>query len=287
MAAPNADFHVRTSATSSYHYSNIPEKDTIAMKYIELQTRNGVAWIFFNRPEKLNAVNSEVMLELESALIDCEEDKRIRAVILTGNEKAFVAGADVGAMAEGAPGDAFQLTQLTHRVQNRLAALPKPTIAAVAGFALGAGCEIALCCDFRIAADNAVFGLPEISLAIIPGGGGTQRLPRLINPAKAARMILLGEKVMATEAKELGLVEEVVEGAQLVETASSLAARLTQLPILAVQAAKKAIQNGLELSLKDGLRLEQELFCQLFETDDQKEGMKAFLQKRKPVFTCQ
>ncbi len=208
-----------------------------------------------------------------------------RVVILTGNEKAYVAGTDLGAMAEGGPGDAFQLTQLTHRVQNRLAALPKPTIAAVAGFALGAGCEIALCCDFRIAADNAVFGLPEMSLAIIPGGGDTQRLPRLINPAKAARMILLGEKVMATEAKELGLVEVVVAGIQLVETEESLASRLTQMPVLAVQAAKKALQKGLDLSLQDGLQLEQELFCQLFETDDQKEGKMAFLQKRKPVFT--
>ncbi|MGB3222846.1 MAG: enoyl-CoA hydratase-related protein [Desulforhopalus sp.] len=254
---------------------------------IRKQTSKGVAWIFFNRPEKFNAVNSEVLRELEEALIICEDDDQIRAVILTGNEKAFVAGADVSVMAGMDFAEALQLTTLTHRVQERLATLSKPTIAAIAGFALGAGCEIALCCDFRIAADNAVFGLPEISLAIIPGGGGTQRLPRLINPAKAARMILLGERVKAAEARELGLVEEVVEGDQLVEMAGSLGGRLVKMPALAVRAAKRAIQEGLNLSLRDGLILEQELFCRLFETKDQKEGMAAFLEKRKPLFTGQ
>lgn len=254
-------------------------------KYIKKEINENLAWIRFDRPEKLNAVNSEVLEELEAALIDCENDEKVRVVLLTGNEKAFVAGADVGAMANQGIGDAFQLTDLTHRVQERLADFPRPTIAAISGFAFGAGCEIALCCDFRVAADNTVLGLPEITLGIIPGGGGTQRLPRLINPSRAARMILLGERIKAPEALSIGLVDTVVETQALAEEAATLANRLAKMPAMAVRAAKTAMRKGLNVSLKDGLRIEQDLFCMLFGTADQKEGMAAFIEKRKPAFS--
>jgi enoyl-CoA hydratase len=256
----------------------------MTLKYIQQDVKEGVAWIRFNRPEKLNAVNADVLKELETALMACENDEKIRVVVLTGNEKAFVAGADVGAMADKGIADAYRLTDLTLQVQERLADLPKPTIAAIAGFALGAGCEIALCCDFRIAADNAVLGLPEITLGIIPGGGGTQRLPRLVNPSVAARMILLGELVKAPQAAQIGLVNTVVETAKLAEEAGALAQRLAKMPAMAVRAAKTAMHKGLNVSLKDGLQIEQDLFCLLFGTQDQKEGMAAFLEKRKPAF---
>ena len=255
------------------------------LKYIQHDAADGVAWIRFDRPKKLNAVNAEVLGELETALVACENDAKTRAVVLAGSEKAFVAGADVGAMADNSITDAYGLTDLTRRVQERLADLPKPTLAAISGFALGAGCEIALCCDFRIAADNAVLGLPEITLGIIPGGGGTQRLPRLIHPAVAARMILLGETVKADEALRIGLVDAVVEPARLTEQAQSLATRLAKMPAMAVRAAKTAMRKGLNVSLKDGLQIEQDLFCMLFGTRDQKEGMAAFMEKRKPVYT--
>ncbi len=158
------------------------------LKYINLKIEDGAGRIQFNRPQKLNAVNPDVLKELETAVALCEEDDAVRVVVLTGDEKAFVAGADIENMARGDINLAYDLTDLTMRVQERLADLPKPTIAAIAGYALGGGCELALCCDFRIAAENAVLGLPEITLGIIPGGGGTQRLPRLVNPAAAARI---------------------------------------------------------------------------------------------------
>ena len=147
------------------------------LKYINFKTQDGISWVQFNRPEKLNAVNPDVLRDLETTLVCCEEDASIRVVVLKGNDKAFVAGADIKNMAKGDIKFAYELTDLTRRVQERLADLPKPTIAAISGFAVGAGCEIALCCDFRIAADNAILGQPEITLGIIPGGGGTQRLP--------------------------------------------------------------------------------------------------------------
>ena len=253
--------------------------------YIKYETKDGIAWIRFNRPSKLNAINTDVLKELEAAVIEAESDPQVKVVVLTGSEKAFVAGADVGDMVDKNIAGAYQLTDLTLQVQERLADLPKPTIAAISGFALGGGCEIALCCDFRIAADNALIGLPEITLGIIPGGGGTQRLPRLINPSTAARMILLGELVKAPEALRIGLVDTVVEPAEFDQSVESFANRLAKMPVMAVRAAKTAMRKGLNVSLKDGLQIEQDLFCMLFGTRDQKEGMTAFLNKRKPEFS--
>ena len=257
------------------------------LKYIKQTNLDGVSWIQFNRPEKMNAVNPDVLRELESAIIDCEENEQVRCVVLKGNEKAFVAGADIDNMAKASIGDAYRLTDLTMRVQERLADLPKPTVAAISGYALGAGCEIALCCDFRIAADNAVLGLPEITLGIIPGGGGTQRLTRLIKSGAAARMILLGETVKSSEALSIGLVDKVVALSELEDEAKRLCSKLARMPGLAVRAAKAAMRRGLNTSLKEGLQIEQSLFCMLFGTQDQKEGMAAFIEKRKPVFKGQ
>jgi len=179
---------------------------------------------------------------------------------------------------------AYELTDLTMRVQERLADLPKPTIAAISGYALGGGCEIALCCDFRIAADNAVLGQPEITLGIIPGGGGTQRLPRLVGLGPATEIVFTGEMIKANKAEQIGLVSKVVPLDQLETEVKSLALKLIKRPALALRAAKTAIRKGLNASLKEGLQIEQDLFCMLFGTEDQKEGMAAFLDKRKPVF---
>ena len=170
------------------------------------------------------------------------------------------------------------------RVQGRLADLPKPTIAAVSGYALGGGCEVSLCCDFRIVADNAVFGLPEITLGIIPGGGGTQRLPRLVGPGVAAELLFLGEMIKADRAQQIGLVNRVVPLDDLENEVKIFAAKLMERPAMALRAAKTAMRKGMSASLGEGLQIEQDLFCMLFGTEDQKEGMAAFIEKRKPVF---
>jgi enoyl-CoA hydratase len=240
------------------------------LQYILFTMEDGIGRIQFNRPAKLNAVNSDVLMDLEKALDQCLE--------------AFVAGADVKDMSTGDIRFAYSLTDLTLRVQEKLADLPKPTIAAISGYALGAGCELALCCDFRIASDNAVLGLPEISLGIIPGGGGTQRLPRLVGLSAAAEMILLGKTVKADRAENLSLVNKVVPLDDLERESRELANTLIKMPAVALRAAKTAMRKGLGLSLKDGLQMEQDLFCMLFGTQDQKEGMAAFMEKRKPVF---
>jgi enoyl-CoA hydratase len=204
--------------------------------------------------------------------------------LLRGSKKAFIAGAAIEHMAKGDSNLAYEVTEHTMRVQNRLAGLGKPTIAAVSGYALGAGCEVALCCDFRIAAENAVFGLPEIGLGIIPGGGGTQRLPRLVGLGPATELILLGEMIGADKAETIGLINKVLPIEQLEAEAEALAFRLVEKPAMALRAAKTAIHVGLNVGLQDGLHMEQDAFCMLFGTQDQKEGMAAFLEKRKPHF---
>jgi enoyl-CoA hydratase/carnithine racemase len=204
--------------------------------------------------------------------------------VLIGDKKAFVSGGDIDHMAKADIAVAYDLTDLTTRVQERLADLPKPTIAAISGYALGGGLEMSLCCDFRIATDTAVLGLPEITLGIIPGGGGTQRLPRLVGLGPAYRLILLGERIGSQEAASLGLVDKIVHSDHLEDEARALASKLLEQPPLALRAAKTAIRKGMNSSLKDGLQMEQDLFCMLFATQDQKEGMSAFLEKRKPDF---
>ena len=254
------------------------------LKYINFEIRDDIGWVQINRPEKLNALNPDVFRDLEAIVTCCEEDDNIRVVILTGNEKAFAAGADIEHMAKRDIRGAYELTDQNMRVFERLADLPKPTIAAISGYALGAGCEAALCCDFRIAAENAVMGLPEITLGIIPGAGGTQRLPRLVGIGPAAELIFTGEMIKANKAEQIGLVSKVVPMDQLKTEVKSLAFKLLERPALALRAAKTALRKGLNGSLKDGLQIEQDLFCMLFGTYDQKEGMSAFIEKRKPNF---
>jgi len=262
----------------------ISKRSSMDPRYINFKKQDGIGWIQFNRPEKLNALNPDVLKDLEKAVAACEEDDAIRVVVLHGNEKAFVAGADIEDMAKGDIKSAFELTDLIMRVQERIADLPKPTIAAVSGYALGGGCEVALCCDFRIAAENAVLGFPEITLGIIPGGGGTQRMPRLVGLGPATELIFSGEMIKANRAESIGLVNKVVPLERLEAEAEALAFKLMEKPAMALRAAKTAMRKGINTSLKEGLHIEQDLFCMLFGTEDQKEGMAAFLKKRKPHF---
>ena len=254
------------------------------LKYILFHVEDGIGWVQFNRPEKLNAINTDLLMDLEKVVDHCEKNDAVRVVALKGNEKAFIAGADIGQMATGDIAFAYGMTDLTMRVQGRLADLPKPTIAAVSGYALGGGCEVSLCCDFRIVADNAVFGLPEITLGIIPGGGGTQRLPRLVGPGVAAELLFLGEMIKAERAQQIGLVNRVVPLDDLEKEVKIFADKLMGRPTMGLRAAKTALRKGLSASLGEGLQIEQDLFCMLFGTEDQKEGMAAFIEKRKPVF---
>lgn len=254
------------------------------LKYIMFNIQDGIGWIQFNRPDKLNALNPDVLKDMESVLTECGTNDAIRVVALKGHDKAFIAGADIKHMAEGDIPLAYALSDQTMRVQERLADLNKPTIAAISGYALGGGCEIALCCDFRIAADNAVLGFPEITLGIIPGGGGTQRLPRLVGLGPATELIFLGEMVKADRAERIGLVNKVVPLDQLETEVKALASKLMERPIWGIRAAKTAIRKGFNASLKEGLTIEQDLFCMLFGTKDKNEGMVAFLEKRKPNF---
>lgn len=246
--------------------------------------RDNIAWIRFNRPDKLNAMNAQLLRELEKAIIECEENDDVRAIILTGSEKAFMAGADIGPLAKGDVSTGYGVAESTMKVQERLADLPKPTIAAISGYALGGGLEIALCCDFRLAAEGAVFGLPEITLGIIPGGGGTQRLPRLVGLGPATEMLMLGITIKADRALSIGLVKEIVALDQLEAKAEELAKQLAKIPACAMRACKTAMRAGLNTGLKEGLNIEKIAFSMLFGTFDQKEGMAAFMEKRKPKF---
>jgi enoyl-CoA hydratase len=251
---------------------------------VKLKVGNGIGWITINRPEKLNALNDAVLKDLETALDRCKDDPEVEVLVIKGHPKAFIAGADIKQMSEGGTPIAIKVSDQTMVVQEKLAGFNKPTIAAIAGYALGGGCELALCCDFRIAADNAKLGLPEINLGIIPGGGGTQRLPRLIGLGPAIEMILLGEVIDAGKAEQLGLVNNVTPAKNLENEVMALASKLMTKPPWALRAAKTAIHAGMDCGLKEGLKMEQALFAMLFGTEDKDEGMRAFLEKRDAKF---
>lgn len=255
------------------------------LKTILYHKEAGIAWAQLNRPKKLNALNSEVFADIGQVVDDVAADDAVRVLVITGNEKAFAAGADIEQMSTTGIADSFKFTDAGIQITEGLADLGKPTIAAISGYALGGGLELALCCDFRIAADTAVIGLPEITLGIIPGGGGTQRLPRLINYAIAAEMVMLGGMMKADRAHQLGILNRVVTQDLLKEEVVKFAGQLMERAPIALRAAKTALRKGLNVSLKDGLCIEQDLFAMLFGTADQKEGMAAFLEKRKPKFT--
>ena len=242
-----------------------------------------VGIVTLNRPKQLNALNNQLMDELGSALKAFDADDRIGCIILTGSEKAFAAGADIGAMAQYSFADVYNNDYIT-RNWEQIRSVRKPVIAAVSGFALGGGCELAMMCDFIIAADNAKFGQPEIKLGIIPGAGGTQRLPRAVGKAKAMDMALTGRMMDATEAERAGLVSRVVPLDQLMDEALGAALMICGYGQPSVFAAKEAVNRAFESGLSDGVMFERRLFHALFATDDQKEGMDAFVNKRKPEF---
>jgi enoyl-CoA hydratase len=242
-----------------------------------------VGIVTLNRPKQLNALNDQLMDELASALKAFDADESIGCIILTGSEKAFAAGADIGAMAQYGFADVYNKDFIT-RNWEQIQGIRKPVIAAVSGFALGGGCELAMMCDFIIAADSARFGQPEIRLGIIPGAGGTQRLPRAVGKAKAMDMALTGRMMDAVEAERAGLVSRIVAADKLMDEALAAALSICSYGQIAVMAAKEAVNRAFESSLSDGVMFERRLFHATFATEDQKEGMDAFVNKRKPVF---
>lgn len=247
---------------------------------------DGVATIMFNRPKALNAMNSETMGELRAAATVCKDDAAIKVVILTGSgEKAFVAGADIAQMQNLRPQEALTFMELGHETLRLIETMPKPVIAAVNGFALGGGTEISLACDMRFASEKAMFGQPEILIGLIPGWGGTQRLPRIIGMGLAKELIMGGAQISAQRAYEIGLANKVFPPESLMEETMKFAKKLAGMPGFAIKMAKHSINFGYDLALDNANRLEVECCAQCFSTDDQKEGMKAFLEKRKPVYT--
>ncbi|MGE0252513.1 MAG: enoyl-CoA hydratase [Dongiaceae bacterium] len=254
----------------------------MAYETIMLEKKDGVAIITLNRPAALNALNNQLIEELGQALDEAEGDQTIGAIVLTGNEKAFAAGADIKEMQNKSFADCY--TEDFIKPWERLSQCRKPTIAAVAGFALGGGCETAMMCDIIIAADTAKFGQPEITLGVIPGAGGTQRLARAVGKAKAMEMCLTGRMMDAAEAEKSGLAAKVVPAADLMAETMKMAAKIASMPRLASMTVKECINQAFEGGLSQGVRLERRLFHALFATNDQKEGMAAFAEKRKPAF---
>ena len=242
-----------------------------------------VGVITLNRPKQLNALNDQLMNELGAALKEFDADASIGCMIVTGSEKAFAAGADIGAMAHYTFADTFGGDYITRNLET-IRTIRKPVIAAVSGFALGGGCELAMMCDFIIAADNAKFGQPEIKLGVIPGAGGTQRLPRAVGKSKAMDMVLTARMMDATEAERAGLVSRVVPYEKLFDETLAAALTISGFSQLSVMAAKESVNRAFEGSLADGVMSERRLFHALFATQDQKEGMDAFVNKRKPEF---
>ncbi|WP_417242218.1 enoyl-CoA hydratase [Celeribacter sp.] len=255
----------------------------MAYSTIKSDTNKSVALIQLNRPDAMNALNSELLGELAAALAAADKDPKVRAIVITGSEKAFAAGADIKEMSEKSFAD-MALTDFFAAEANAITAIRKPVIAAVAGYALGGGCELAMMCDFIIAADTAKFGQPEINLGIMAGLGGTQRLTRFVGKSKAMEMHLTGRFMDANEAERSGLVSRVVPAAKLIEDALETAGKIAEKSQISVMAAKEAVNRSYETTLHEGILFERRSFHALFATDDQCEGMDAFLEKRAPQF---
>jgi enoyl-CoA hydratase len=254
-------------------------------KNILLNIEEHTAIITFNRPKVLNAMNSEVVAEIYDAVNFCAKNEDVRALIFTGaGEKAFVAGADISQMQNAKLVDILEMMEMGHKTMRLIETLPKPSIAAVNGFALGGGTEIALACDIRFASEKAVFGQPEILIGIIPGWGGTQRLSRLVGMGLAKEIILTGAQINAARAYEIGLVNKIFPTDKLMEETKKFAQKFAALPAFALKMAKNAMNYGFDMSLDNASALEIGAIAQCFATEDQKEGMSAFLEKRKPNF---
>jgi enoyl-CoA hydratase len=255
----------------------------MAFETIKTETRGAVELITLNRPQALNALNGQLMDELTDALDAAEASKAVRCIVITGSEKAFAAGADIKEMAPKNYMDVFTEDFIT-RNWERVTRCRKPVIAAVAGFALGGGCELAMMCDFIIAGDNAKFGQPEIKLGVMPGSGGTQRLTRFVGKSKAMEMCLTGRMMDAAEAERSGLVSRVVPAADLVAEALKVAEAIADMSGPITMMTKESVNRAYETTLSEGVRFERRLFHSMFATADQKEGMAAFVDKRKPKF---
>jgi enoyl-CoA hydratase len=256
---------------------------TQSFETILLERRDRVGLITLNRPKALNALCAQLIAELEQALNDLEADADIGAIVVTGSERAFAAGADIKEMKDRTFIDVFTTDFIT-KGWERLAQCRKPTIAAVAGYALGGGCEMAMMCDLIIAAETAKFGQPEITIGTIPGAGGTQRLTRAIGKAKAMDLILTGRTMDAAEAERSGLVARVVSADKLLDEALGIAAKIASFSLPSVLLAKEAVNRAFETGLAEGLKFERRVFHATFGTEDQKEGMTAFAEKRPPQF---
>ncbi len=257
----------------------------MSYKKLLVEKKAGIGWITFNRPEFLNALDAEARRELIDALNEMETDSEVRVVAITGaGEKAFSAGADVRMFVDITPTQAKEYVGLAKAATRKIETLTKPVIAAVNGYAFGGGLEIALACDMVVATRNAIFGQTEINVGLIPGAGGTQRLPRILGIRKAKELILTGEVLDAEQALRLGLVNQIVDSSHLVEAVEAIAQKLKEKSSLILRFAKEAVNKSMESNLEAGLDYESELFSLCFSTEDQKEGVKAFLEKRPPIF---
>jgi enoyl-CoA hydratase len=255
----------------------------MAYETLIVEIEDHIALIKLNRPDALNALNGQLLGELAKALKSADENDKVRVIVLTGSEKAFAAGADIREMSEKSFVEVFTEDMFGGEVEQMLR-VRKPIIAAVAGYALGGGCELAMMCDFIIAADTAKFGQPEINLGVVAGIGGTQRLTRFVGKSKSMDMHLTGRFMTAEEAERCGLVSRVVPAKKLMEEAMGAAAKIAEKSMLATLAVKEAVNRSYEMTLREGLLFERRLFHALFATEDQKEGMAAFLEKREPQF---
>jgi enoyl-CoA hydratase len=250
-------------------------------KNLILEKEDELAIVKINRPP-VNALNSEVVTEIHQMIDELEKDEQVKVIILTGEGKAFVAGADISEMVDFDNAGGAEFSKKGQAAFDKIENTPKPVIAAINGFALGGGCEIAMACDIRIAVEGAKLGQPEVNLGVIPGFAGTQRLPRLVGKGKAKELIFTGNMISAEEAEQIGLVNQVLTADELMNTAKEMAKTIASKGPAAVRAAKLAINEGVNYELSKGLEIENQAFAKLFETEDQKEGMKAFLEKRKP-----
>lgn len=252
--------------------------------FVVSETRGRVGLLTLNRPKALNALNDQLMDQLGAGLLAFDANDDIGCIVITGSEKAFAAGADIGAMKDWSYMDVYKTEYITRNWET-IRRIRKPVIAAVAGYALGGGCELAMMCDFILAADTAKFGQPEIKLGVIPGSGGTQRLPRAVGKSKAMEMVLTGRMMDAVEAERAGLVSRIIAADRLLEDAIETATVIAGMSLPAAMMAKESVNRSYESSLSEGVLFERRVFHSCFAMDDQKEGMAAFVEKRKPVFT--